>query len=72
MQPLEPKLIFVVSMALFFVCPPMRPAKYIMAQPMRCPRRIAARPFPKPSGAKYVPVRISAMDTPAPNQTSPD
>ena len=29
---------------------------------------MASRPFVKPRGAKYVPVRISAMDTAAPNQ----
>ncbi len=27
--------------------------------------------FPNPRAAKYVPVRISAMETPAPNQINP-
>ena len=37
-------------------------------QPMMWPMTIAAMPFPIPSGAKAVPVRISARETPAPNQ----
>ena len=50
---------------------PMRPASSIMAQPMMWPMRIAAKPFAMPSGAKDVPVRISASETPAPNQIRP-
>ena len=49
----------------------MRPASSIMAQPMICPSRMAAKPFAMPSGAKAVPVRISASETPAPNQIRP-
>ena len=55
-------------MALRPVRPPMRPAKKNIAQPMTWPTRMASRPFVKPRGAKYVPVRTSAMDTAAPNQ----
>ena len=32
---------------------------------------VQIRQSPKPSGAKYVPVSISAKDTPAPNQINP-
>ena len=32
---------------------------------------MAASPFSNPSGARYVPVRISAIETPAPNQIRP-
>ena len=70
--PLFPKLIFVVSIALRRVLPPIIPARNIMAHPMTCPVRMAASPFAKPSGAKYVPVKISAMETPAPNQMRAD
>lgn len=42
-----------------------------MAQPMICPSRMAAKTFAIPSGAKAVPVRISASETPAPNQIRP-
>ena len=69
--PFWPKLIFTVSIALRPVRPPMRPASSIMAQPMICPSRMAAKPFAIPSGAKAVPVRISASETPAPNQIKP-
>ena len=58
-------------MALRPVRPPMSPAKKNIAQPMTWPSRMASRPFVKPRGAKYVPVRISAMDTAAPNQMRP-
>ena len=58
-------------MALFRVRPPMKPARNSMVQPMIWPMMMAARPLPKPKGARYVPVRISAMETPAPNQISP-
>ena len=66
--PFWPKLIFTVSMALRPVRPPMRPASSIMPQPMTWPMRMASRPLPMPRGAKEVPVRISARETPAPNQ----
>ena len=66
-QPFRPKLSFTVSMALCRVRAPIRPAKYIMVQPMTWPSSIASRPFCSPSGAKYVPVIISARETPAPN-----
>ena len=69
--PFWPKLIFTVSMALRPVRPPISPARSIMAQPMMWPMRIAARPLAMPSGAKEVPVRISARETPAPNQIRP-
>ena len=69
--PLSPKLIFTVSMALLRSFAPIIPAANIISPPIRCPSKIAAIAFPKPSGAKYVPVRISAKDTPAPNQISP-
>ena len=69
--PFWPKLILTVSMALRPVRPPMRPASSIMAQPMMWPMRIAAKPFAMPSGAKDVPVRISASEPPAPNQIRP-
>ena len=70
-QPMRPKLSSTVPMALRPVRPPMSPAKKNIAQPMTCPSRMASRPLVKPRGAKYVPVRISAMDTAAPNQMRP-
>ena len=66
--PRRPKDIFTVSMALFSVRPPIRPERKNSVQPMMWPMTIAAMPFPIPSGAKAVPVRISARETPAPNQ----
>ena len=39
--------------------------------PIRCPTSIADSPAANPSGAKYVPVSISAKDTPAPNHIRP-
>ena len=70
-QPLPPKLSFTVSMALSRFMPPIRPAKNSMVQPIKCPSKMAASPFSNPRGARYVPVRISAMETPAPNQIRP-
>ena len=69
--PFWPKLILTVSMALRPVRPPIRPASSIMAQPMMWPMRMAEKPLAMPSGANEVPVRISARDTPAPNQIKP-
>ena len=69
--PRRPKLIFTVSMALFPLRAPMRPARKNRAQPMTCPMTMAAKPRAKPRGAKLVPVRISARETPAPNQMRP-
>ncbi len=68
--PYRPKLTLVVSIELSRSFPPITPAANIMVQPITCPIRMARSPFAKPSGAKYVPVRISAMDTAAPNQMS--
>ena len=59
---------FTVSMAVRPVRPPIRPERKNSVQPMMWPMTIAAMPFPIPSGAKAVPVRISARETPAPNQ----
>ena len=69
--PVDPKLIFTVSIALFLVFPPINPAKNIIPHPMICPMMIANNPVENPKDAKYVPVKISAKDTPAPNQISP-
>ena len=38
---------------------------------MMCPMMIANNPLVNPKGAKLVPVKISANETPAPNQISP-
>ena len=51
--------------------PAITPARNSIRQPMMCPTMIPASPFPMPSGARYVPVRISAIETPAPNQIRP-
>ena len=69
--PVDPKLIFTVSIALFLVFPPINPAKNIIPHPMMCPMMIANKPLVNPKGAKLVPVKISANETPAPNQISP-
>jgi hypothetical protein len=69
--PFWPKLIFTVSMALFPLRPPISPARKSRTQPMTCPTAMAAKPRAKPRGAKLVPVRISARETPAPNQMRP-
>ena len=66
--PLRPKDSFTVSMALRPVRPPMRPARKNMAQPITWPSKMAAVPRARPRAAKDVPVRISAMEMPAPNQ----
>ena len=71
MQPFCPKLIFVDSMALRRELPPITPAKNSIMQPITWPVNIAARPVLKPMSAKYVPVSISASDTPAPNHIRP-
>ena len=55
-------------MELFFVFAPIIPAKNSNVHPIRCPIIVASIPFDIPSDAKYVPVTISAIDTPAPNQ----
>ena len=52
-------------MALLRSLAPIIPAANIISPPIKCPNKIAAMAFPNPSGAKYVPVKISAMDTPA-------
>ena len=52
MLPFCPKLIFTVSMALFLTLPPITPARNSIRHPMIWPIRIAARPFPMPSGAR--------------------
>jgi hypothetical protein len=36
-----------------------------------CPAIIAKNPFAKPSGTNNVPVKISAIDTAAPNHNNP-
>ncbi len=70
-DPLCPKDSFTVSIELFCVFAPMRPAKYNNTQPIMCPIIIAVIPFVKPRGANSVPVIISAIDKAAPNQISP-
>ena len=67
-QPFCPKLIFVESIALKRIFPPITPARNNKIQPMTCPATIAKIPFFNPKGARYVPVSISAIETPAPNQ----
>ena len=69
--PFRPKLTATVSIALLFVFAPRYPAKNNRIHPITWPIKIARRPVFIPSGAKYVPVRISDIETPAPNQISP-
>lgn len=71
LAPWVPKEMRTVSMALPPVRPPMRPARYMTTPPMRWPRMIAAKALAKPSGARSIPVRISAMEMPAPNHNRP-
>ena len=68
MLPFCPKLILTVSIELFFVLAPIIPAKNNNTHPIICPITVASIPFVIPRDAKYVPVTISAIDTPAPNQ----
>ena len=68
--PRAPNAIFTVSIALRRVRAPMSPARKSRKQPITCPAMMAVPPSRNPSGAKNVPVKISASDTPAPNQIS--
>jgi hypothetical protein len=49
----------------------MRPTRKSRIQPITWPVTMAAKPWVNPSEAKLVPVRISARETPAPNQMRP-
>ena len=71
LAPCRPKEICTVSMALRPVRPPMTPAPNMTAPPMTWPIMMARSPLPNPSGARSIPVSISAIEMPAPNHKSP-
>ena len=53
------------------VLAPISPAANITAPPIKWPINMAVAPSTNPKGATSIPVKISAMEIPAPNHNNP-